>query len=63
MTEFQTCVRCGRKLKTSEARERGMGKVCYKKFCTDMNRYTEDNIHNMEFKKFRLFEVDSGKNK
>lgn len=30
--EYQYCIRCGRKLKTPEARERGMGKVCAEKY-------------------------------
>lgn len=35
--EFQTCVRCGRKLKTQEAKERGMGKVCFEKYQKSKN--------------------------
>ena len=30
--EYQFCIRCGRRLKTQEAKERGMGKVCAKKY-------------------------------
>ena len=30
--EFLFCKRCGRRLKTKEARERGMGKVCFEKY-------------------------------
>ena len=26
------CIRCGRKLKNEENRERGMGKVCWEKY-------------------------------
>ena len=29
--EFQYCLRCGKKLKSQEAKERGMGKICYEK--------------------------------
>ena len=31
MQEQQYCLRCGRKLKSKEAKERGMGKICYEK--------------------------------
>ena len=30
--EYQFCIRCGRRLKTQEARERGMGKICAEKY-------------------------------
>ncbi len=29
--EYKYCLRCGRRLKTDEARQRGFGKVCYEK--------------------------------
>ncbi len=29
--EFQFCLRCGRKLKSVEAKQLGMGKICYAK--------------------------------
>lgn len=29
--EYEYCLRCGRKLKSSENRLRGMGKVCWEK--------------------------------
>ena len=29
--EYYRCIRCGRRLKTPENRERGMGKVCWEK--------------------------------
>lgn len=29
--EYKYCLRCGRKLKTPEARTRGMGKICAEK--------------------------------
>lgn len=29
--EFERCLRCGRKLKTEEARKLGYGKICYTK--------------------------------
>lgn len=32
------CRRCGRKLKSVEAQERGMGYVCYKKYLAETNR-------------------------
>ncbi len=30
--DYQFCIRCGRRLKTPEARELGMGKICAKKY-------------------------------
>ena len=30
--DYQFCIRCGRRLKTPEARERGMGKICAEKY-------------------------------
>ena len=35
--EFQYCIRCGRKLKSQEAKERGMGKVCFEKYQKSKN--------------------------
>ena len=29
--DFGYCLRCGRKLKSAEAKKRGMGKICYEK--------------------------------
>lgn len=29
--EFKYCLRCGRRLKSSENRKRGYGKICYEK--------------------------------
>lgn len=42
--EYLFCIRCGRKLKTAEARERGMGKICAKK-------YQEKEMRNKLFNK------------
>lgn len=36
--EYQFCIRCGRRLKTQEARERGMGKVCASKYAEKEER-------------------------
>ena len=36
--EYQYCIRCGRKLKTPEAKELGMGKVCAKKYKEDKEK-------------------------
>jgi hypothetical protein len=33
--EYSHCLRCGRKLKSKEARERGMGIVCFNKSITE----------------------------
>lgn len=30
-TDYQRCIRCGRKLKNPEYRERGYGKICWEK--------------------------------
>ena len=59
---FYRCVKCGRKLRTPESQQRGMGKTCYEKYCKDMEQYNKElsadtNVHKVEFKKFRLFEV------
>ena len=39
-TEKQThlCRRCGRKLRSEEAKQRGMGYVCYKKWMTESKK-------------------------
>jgi len=36
--EICLCRRCGRKLKTEEARERGYGKVCWEKSRTSIEK-------------------------
>lgn len=36
--EIGICLRCGRKLKTPEARERGMGKICWEKSHVEKER-------------------------
>ena len=36
--EICLCRRCGRKLKTDEARERGYGKVCWEKSRTSVEK-------------------------
>lgn len=36
--EYKYCLRCGRKLKTPEARTRGMGKICAEKSKHDTRR-------------------------
>ena len=33
--EHTKCVRCGRRLKSQEAKERGYGTICWKKHLTD----------------------------
>ena len=45
--EYDKCLRCGRKLKTSETRKRGYGDTCWKKIKT--------------FQKRRLFDVPADK--
>lgn len=35
--EFSHCLRCGRKLKNPEARKRGFGDICYKKYLSSPN--------------------------
>ena len=30
--DYQFCIRCGRRLKTPESRELGMGKICAEKY-------------------------------
>lgn len=47
---FTECKRCGRKLKTPESQELGMGKVCWKKW---------QNEHNHK----QLFDEDVNKTK
>ena len=42
--EYTHCIKCGKKLKTQEARKRGMGRICFEKFKEDS-------------KKQRLFEM------
>ncbi len=32
------CKRCGRKLKTKESQDLGMGKICYKKYLQENHR-------------------------
>ena len=46
MKEYTHCIRCGRKLKTDESKERGFGKVCWEKW-------------NKETKNKKLFKVES----
>lgn len=38
MKEYPVCKRCGRKLKSEEARLRGMGKICWLKYHTESER-------------------------
>lgn len=33
--DYSKCVRCGRRLRSDEARERGYGKICWKKHLAD----------------------------
>ena len=33
--DYSKCIRCGRRLKNDEARERGYGKTCWKKHLSD----------------------------
>lgn len=37
-TEHEYCLRCGRKLRTQEARLRGYGLICFKKMQVDDKR-------------------------
>ena len=46
--EHNVCIRCGRKLKTEDARKRGMGIVCYSKY-----------IHDKEKRLFKLHGIDN----
>ena len=46
MKTYENCIRCGRKLKTDESKERGFGKVCWEKW-------------NKETKNKKLFKVES----
>ena len=52
--EYQYCIRCGRKLKSKEAKERGMGRVCFERYC---EAWKNKELPKAEFKKSRLFEV------
>ena len=36
--EHTKCIRCGRRLKSPETKERGYGDVCWKKHLTDKQR-------------------------
>ena len=36
--DHEYCLRCGRKLKNSQARELGYGKICYRKLMTDYSK-------------------------
>lgn len=48
-TEIVLCRRCGRRLKTEEAKQRGMGKTCWEKSRTSSSK--------------RLFEVSTNESK
>ena len=48
-TEIVLCRRCGRRLKTEEAKQRGMGKICWEKSHTSSSK--------------RLFEVSTNESK
>lgn len=48
-TEIVLCRRCGRRLKTEEAKQRGMGKTCWEKSRTSSSK--------------RLFEVSINESK
>ena len=37
--KYKNCLRCGRKLKNDEARERGYGKVCWEKRLSDSQQH------------------------
>ena len=42
------CRRCGRKLRSEEAKQRGMGPVCYQKWAAENNRkklFTISSLH------------------
>lgn len=36
--EYEYCLRCGRKLKKPEARQRGYGKICEQKMKTESSK-------------------------
>ena len=40
MNKYTKCLRCGRKLKTEEAKERGFGQICWEKYRSDV-KYKE----------------------
>ena len=54
---YPVCKRCGRKLKSEEARERGMGRICYLHCAVDtrkhlFDKYTEKkNLNNKSIDK------------
>lgn len=39
--EFESCGRCGRKLKGQKSRDRGYGSVCWKKVKADLEKDVE----------------------
>ena len=46
MKKYIKCLRCGRKLKTEEAKEKGFGKICWEKYRNDISYkelFTLDN--------------------
>lgn len=47
-TEYETCLRCGRKLKSPESKKLGFGKVCYEKWQheTDAKKLFETEVTN-----------------
>lgn len=36
--EYKFCIRCGRRLRTQESKERGMGKICAEKYLAKEER-------------------------
>ena len=41
---YPVCKRCGRKLKSEEARERGMGRICYLHCAVDTRKHLFDKF-------------------
>ncbi len=38
---YERCLRCGRRLKTDDAKERGFGKKCWEKFNSEEPQYKD----------------------
>lgn len=49
MIKIQRCIRCNKLLTGDKARERGMGRVCFKKFQAERARDKERNSVLEEF--------------
>lgn len=51
--DHEYCLRCGRKLKNSQARELGYGKICYRKLKMDCGRrlFNDGNLQSSKKEK------------